>query len=311
MTEKICEFNGLALLNKPKGMSSARFLTIAKKNFGVKKAGHCGTLDPMAEGLLICCLNQATRLSTFLLPGGKTYRVELKLGVATDTQDATGEVTHEAPVPAFSQSDLERALAEFAGEIWQVPPAYSALKHKGVPLYKLARKGQAVVKPARAVTIQAINLDSVELPYVRFTVSCSAGTYVRTLCHDLGLKLGCYAHMTELRRTATCGLSLANALTLDEIRGINREMPVPAKGFVPMNQALPQMPKLWAEAGIVEKLAYGRQLYAADFSALANHPPQPNTTFCVVDEAGQLQALAEFVAGELPLRLCAVFCAKN
>lgn len=311
MADMIKEFNGLVLLHKPGGLSSAQFLTIAKRTFGVKKAGHCGTLDPLAEGLLICCLNQATRLATFLLPGGKTYEVMLKLGSATDTQDTEGAVINAAPVPAFSRETLLAALASFAGEIQQVPPAYSALKHEGVPLYKLARKGQAVIKPTRTVTIESIELDTVELPYVGFTVKCSAGTYVRTLCHDIGLKLGCFGHMTGLKRTATCGLSLDNALTLDEIRQLDRNMPVPSKGFIPMGEALPEMPKLMADTLTMEKLRFGRLIYAADFAAAQAADWQPNTTFCVMDAAGKLQALVEFSALEAPLRQCAVFCAQN
>ena len=311
LTDKICEFSGLALLNKPAGFSSAQFLTIAKRTFGVKKAGHCGTLDPLAEGLLICCLNQATRLSTFLLPGGKTYAVMLKLGSATDTQDTEGTVVNEAPVPAFTYDELVAVLASFTGEIQQVPPAYSALKHEGVPLYKLARKGKAVVKPARTVTIESITINTVDLPYVGFTVTCSAGTYVRTLCHDIGLKLGCFGHMTGLKRTATCGLSLEDALTLDEIRQLDRNQPIPLKGFIPMREALPEVTKLTAEPGLVEKLSYGRLLYARDFAALQNADLQPNTIFCVLDEAGELQAIVEFTAMDAPLRQCAVFCAQN
>lgn len=311
MTDIIKEFSGLVLLHKPQGLSSAQFLTIAKRTFGVKKAGHCGTLDSLAEGLLICCLNQATRLSTFLLPGGKTYEVMLKLGSATDTQDTEGAVINEAPVPALSRDELVAALAAFTGEIQQIPPVYSALKHQGVPLYKLARKGKAVVKPARTVTIEKIDLNMVDLPYVGLTVTCSAGTYVRTLCHDIGLKLGCFGHMTGLKRTATCGLSLANALTLDEIRQLDRDQPVPSKGFIPMREALPEVAKLTADSGTVEKLSYGRLLYARDFSALQNAVLQPNTIFCVVDAAGELQAIVEFTAMDAPLRQCAVFCAQN
>lgn len=298
-------------MHKPKGFSSAKFLTIAKKTFGIKKAGHCGTLDPLAEGLLICCLNQATRLSTFLLKGGKTYEVMLKLGSATDTQDTEGQVTDEAPVPDFSRDDLVAAFAGFVGEIQQIPPAYSALKHEGVPLYKLARKGKAVVKPARTITIESIEIISVDLPYVAFRVRCSAGTYVRTLCHDMGLKLGCYGHMADLKRTETCGLSLDNALTLDEIRALDRNMPVPLHGFIKMQDALPELPQLAAGSEIVDKLSYGCLVYARDFSALQNTEIEPNTTFCVVDENRKLQAIVEFIEMDAPLRQCAVFCAKN
>lgn len=311
LTDRICDFSGLALLNKPKGFSSAKFLNMAKKTFGIKKAGHCGTLDPMAEGLLICCFNQATRLSTFLLKGEKTYQAVLKLGQATDTQDAEGEVVNEASVPCFDTNALLSVLADFRGEITQIPPAYSALKQNGVPLYKLARKGVAVVKPARTITIANLEITDINLPYIGFTVTCSAGTYVRTLCHDIGLKLGCYGHMTELRRTATCGFSIDNALTPDEICRLKRDMPVPPKGFVKMQNALPHLQKLTASAQTAEKLGYGRLLYFSDFSATQLAPPAPNTTFCVVDAQGELLALVEFVALEAPLRQCAVFCSKN
>ena len=311
MTQIIKEFSGLVLLNKPKKVSSAQFLNIAKKTFGVKKAGHCGTLDPLAEGLLICCLNQATRLSTFLLKGGKTYEVTLKLGSATDTHDTEGSLTNEALVPDFCMTELDAAFTAFTGEIEQIPPAYSALKHKGVPLYKLARKGKAVVKPARTITIESININSVLLPYVSFTVKCSTGTYIRTLCHDIGLQLGCFAHMTDLKRTDTCGLSLENALSLDEIQKLNCNMPIPAKGFISMQNALPEMPRLMASSKMIEKLSYGRMVYTSDFSVLQNTTIDPNTIFCVEDENHELQAIVEFIEMDLPLRQCVVFCAKN
>lgn len=307
----IQDFNGLVLLNKPRGFSSAQFLNIAKRAFGAQKAGHCGTLDPLAEGLLICCLNHATKLSTYLLQGSKTYEVVMRLGAATETQDTEGAITDEAPVPDLDREDLEWICREFTGSIQQIPPVYSALKHEGVPLYKLARKGKAVAKPPRTVTVAAMELLVVELPYVTLRVQCSAGTYVRTLCHDIGLKLGCFAHMTALKRTATCGLSLTDALTLEDVRALDRKQDAPDLGFIPMREALPKMPRLWATDEIIEKISYGRLVYATDFSALQNAPIASGTTFCVMDQNGELQAIVEFTEAGQYLRQCAVFCAKN
>ncbi len=184
------DLDGILVIDKPANLSSARVVAAVKKALKAGKAGHAGTLDPFAEGVLICCINQATRLAGFLLHGTKKYIAELKLGQETDTQDLTGTVVATANTVDYSPQTIQSVFESFKGSIEQLPPVYSALKHKGVPLYKLARRGQPVQKPPRQVQIYDICVDDVDLPYVRFEVSCSAGTYIRTLGADIGQKAG-------------------------------------------------------------------------------------------------------------------------
>ena len=211
--------NGIIVIDKPKGLTSARVVSIVKKALNAKKVGHAGTLDPFAEGVLICCVNQATKLADFLLKGAKSYVAELKLGEETDTQDLTGTVVSSTAPGNYTTDSIDRVFKEFEGSIEQRPPVYSALKHKGTPLYKLARKGQPVQKPSRQVEIYRISILEIALPLIRFEVSCSAGTYIRSLAADVGTKLGCGAHLNALKRTASSGFTLDQAVALSELQG--------------------------------------------------------------------------------------------
>ena len=167
--------------------------------------------------LLVCCVNRATKLARFLLHGKKKYEAVLRLGTETDTQDATGKVIRTSADIDFSENRLQAVFQKFRGESWQRPPVHSALKHKGVKLYKLARQGKPVQKPERKIQISAIEIVNIQLPDVRFEVECSAGTYIRALCSDIGTVLGCGAHLKELRRLESSGFTLTEALTLDEV----------------------------------------------------------------------------------------------
>lgn len=189
-------------LNKPKGITSQQAVTKVKKLLGVRKAGHTGTLDPMATGVLLVCLNEATKISRFLLDKDKTYYARLKLGERTDTLDADGKLIETRDVPAFRPEHIVSVANQFIGNIMQKPPMYSAIKLNGQPLYKLARRGVEVERAVRPVEIYDIKLLQVDLPYVDLSVSCSKGTYIRTLCDDIGLMLGTGAHITALERTS-------------------------------------------------------------------------------------------------------------
>ena len=184
------ETSGFLIVDKPRDMTSATVIARIKKISGINKIGHTGTLDPMATGVMICPVNQATRLSRFFLASPKKYTAVLRLGIETDTQDATGTVLTERPIDMVSPPAVHEACRRFIGEIEQTPPAYSALKHKGVPLYKYARKGNFITKPPRKVVIFDIRIIEMDFPDVRFEVECAAGTYVRTLCADIGKILG-------------------------------------------------------------------------------------------------------------------------
>jgi tRNA pseudouridine55 synthase len=194
--------SGILLLDKPKGISSNKALQQVKNLYKAQKAGHTGSLDPLATGVLPVCLGEATKVSGFLLDADKKYRVQIKLGEKTTTADAEGEVIATAPVDSISETSISMILPEFIGVQLQLPPMYSALKHNGERLYKLAREGIEVEREPREITIFSLELISVDLPFFELDVHCSKGTYVRTLAEDIGEKLGCGAHVTELRRTA-------------------------------------------------------------------------------------------------------------
>ena len=208
--------DGVLLLDKAVGMTSNSALQSARRLFSAAKAGHTGTLDPLATGLLPLCFGEATKFSADLLDADKTYEAQLLFGITTDTGDAQGAVLLERPV-CFARSDLDAALQRFLGPISQVPPMYSALKRDGKPLYQLARQGIEVAREARAVTIHELTLLEFSGDCCRLRVACSKGTYIRTLAEDLGELLGCGAHLTALRRVAVGPLQIADAVSLDQL----------------------------------------------------------------------------------------------
>ena len=208
--------DGVLLLDKGIGLSSNDALIRVKRLFLAQKAGHTGTLDPLASGLLPLCFGEATKFSQDLLEADKTYEATMRLGIRTSTGDAEGEVLETLPVEV-GVPEIEAALVRFRGPISQVPPMYSALKRDGKPLYEYARAGQVVERVAREVTIHALELLGTALPDVTFRVTCSKGTYVRTLAEDIGAALGCGAHLVALRRTGVGALTLDHAVTLEAL----------------------------------------------------------------------------------------------
>lgn len=206
--------DGALLLDKPLGVSSNAALQRAKRALKARKAGHAGTLDPLASGLLLVLLGEATKFAGPLLDADKEYLATLKLGERTSTGDVEGEVLERIEVPAGVGQRLAAVLARFIGEIDQVPPMYSALKHKGVPLYKHARRGESIDRPSRRVRILELQPLRIDEPYLDLRIRCSKGTYVRTLAEDIGKALGTTAHLTALRRTASGGFSVEQAVSL-------------------------------------------------------------------------------------------------
>lgn len=200
-------------------MTSHDVVALVRRKTGVRKVGHTGTLDPNAAGVLPICIGQATKISQYLLDGRKTYRTELTLGFKTDTQDIYGTIISKEDVKC-SLKDIERTILGFVGEYHQIPPMYSALKVKGKKLYELARKGMEVERKSRKVEIYAINIILIRENKVLFDVSCSKGTYIRTLCHDIGERLGCGGVMSFLLRTATNNFDISSAITLEELQEI-------------------------------------------------------------------------------------------
>lgn len=279
--------SGIFVIDKPVDMSSAGLVAVVKRILGVKKAGHTGTLDPFATGVMVCCVNQATKLARFLIGGDKSYEATLTLGIETDTQDATGRVTATREDTNFSREAITSVLDGFIGDIDQVPPVYSALKHKGVRLYRLARQGRPVQKPARRVHISLIRLLSVDMPDVRFQVTCSAGTYIRTLCADIGAVLGCGGHLKQLKRTTACGFHLDEALdilTLEQLAVSGRKF----DRMVSMTEALKAFPTVVVENGVARKIRYGQPLSKTEV-AFENGGHQKH--FKIVDKNDRLLAV--------------------
>lgn len=223
MRPELTPFDGVLLVDKPKGLTSHDVVDYIRRRFGFRKVGHCGTLDPIATGLLVVVLERATKLQNHLTADDKTYEGIMRLGVSTDTQDADGKVIAEKPVPPLTPAALEQVFTKFRGDLQQVPPMISAIKYKGQPLYKLARKGKTVEREPRTVHIYELRLLTFDPPNVGFRVQCTKGTYVRTLCSDIGDALGCGAHIAELRRTRSGQFDLKEAKPLDALLNLTRQ----------------------------------------------------------------------------------------
>jgi len=299
--------NGILVLNKPAGLSSARGVARVKRMLQAEHAGHTGTLDPFASGVLVCCINQATRLARFLTPGRKIYEGTLRLGIETDTQDATGKIVAQHDWTGASVQDLQRVFQRFEGDSLQAPPAYSALKHQGVPLYRLARQGRPVRKPPRPIRISWIRILAVALPHVRFGVCCSPGTYVRTLAADIGRELGCGGHLSELKRLESDGFALDQALTLDELAAFGHRGALSA-ALIPMADALTAMPSITAGPELLDKIRHGSPLAPGDLSFETMPEPAADTVFIkVLDARGELAAVLERSGASHGVKYAGVF----
>ncbi len=216
------QVDGILVLDKPAGVTSNGALQRAKRLFDAAKAGHTGSLDPMATGVLPLCFGEATKFSQFLLNADKQYRAQVRLGVTTTSGDADGDIVSEQAVPTLDQDQLEAALDNFRGEITQTPSMFSALKVDGEPLYKLARQGIEVERKARRVLVHELVLEDWCDEELTLNISCSKGTYVRSIAEDLGKVLGCGAHISGLRRLASGPYGLADAVTLEEIENLRK-----------------------------------------------------------------------------------------
>jgi tRNA pseudouridine55 synthase len=213
--------DGAILIDKPVGLTSHDVVDAIRRKFGIKKVGHCGTLDPNATGLLIIVLGRGTKLSERLMGDDKVYEGSIKFGEATDSYDADGELTASLPVPPITLEQLNEEAALFIGDQMQVPPMVSAIKKGGVPLYKLARKGIEVEREARLIHIYNFRFTNYTEPVGTFKLACTKGTYVRSVAHDLGQKLGCGAHLATLRRSVSGKFDVADAKTLDAVMNMS------------------------------------------------------------------------------------------
>ena len=252
--------NGVLLLDKPLGFSSNQALQKVKWLYSAAKAGHTGTLDPLATGLLPICLGEATKFAQYVTDADKTYFATIKLGATTTTGDAEGEVLTTAPVKVtFAQ--FQTVCQEFIGEISQVPPMYSALKYEGKALYEYARAGVDIERKARLITIKNIEVNALEGDIAQITVTCSKGTYIRTLAEDIGTMLGCGAHLIGLRRTETAGYLLSQAVTIEQLE----TMLIEAREdlLLPVDSAIENLPKVILNSDAAFYIMQGQAVWQA------------------------------------------------
>ncbi len=251
--------NGVLLLDKASGYSSNSSLQKVKRLFRARKAGHTGSLDPVASGLLPVCLGEATKLSSYLLNTDKRYEVRVRLGAETDTADIEGVVTLTRPVPNLTEALIEKILDAFRGEGEQIPPMYSALKHQGQRLYDLARKGVEVDRPPRPITIYALNLLGFDATSIQLDVHCSKGTYIRTLAEDIGRALDCGGHVEVLRRTGVGSLNIAEAFTIDQLETMTPEER--DRALLPMDELVNHLPVVEFDEAMTVLICQGNPLF--------------------------------------------------
>ena len=306
--------DGLLLVDKPAGLTSFAVVARARRLYGERQIGHAGTLDPMATGLLPLLLGEATKLTPWTMGLDKVYRATVRFGAATDSYDADGRVTREASPEAMAQlvaggdAALRQALASFTGTLRQRPPAFSALKRDGQRLYDVARRTaaaggdvEAIEVEEREVTIHALTLEAATLPEATLLVHCSKGTYIRSLAHDLGVALGCPAHLVGLRRLRIGGFDLAEAVTLDAAPG---EAPPPLS---PLPRAVAHLPSITIGPAVEERLRKGQQAALAGIEPAAPATEADPPAIRLMNEAGALVAIVERGEGPHRFRLARVF----
>jgi len=285
--------NGVIIVDKPAGITSHDVVDRVRKLLGIRKAGHAGTLDPMATGVLAVCVGEATKIASFLSGDDKSYEATMRLGVRTDTQDMTGRVLAEQE-PSVTEAEVKAALAAFVGTITQVPPQYSAVKVRGKALYKWARNGVNVEPAARQVTIREILAGDIALPLVNFSVTCSKGTYVRTLCADAGDRLGCGAALERLRRTVSGIFRQEHAVSLEgeSEAGIRARL---EQALIPMGQALPGIPGVSIPPSLEQRVMKGHQPDAEGLAGLQIASLAAGDVVKFVSDTGRIVALARML----------------
>jgi len=260
-SSKYRSVDGVILFDKPTGMTSNQALQKVRRLFRARKAGHTGSLDPLATGLLPLCLGEATKISSYLLEADKHYLTTCKLGEVTDSGDQTGTVIETHSVPALDSDKIETVLASFRGDIQQIPPMYSALHHQGERLYKLARRGEQVEREPRSVRISSLQLMEFSSDSLTLKVACSKGTYIRSLVEDVGKALGCGAHVSSLRRTAVEPLIEPEMRTLEQLELLAEEGDTALFScLIPMDQAIAHWPDVRLNADQTQSILYGQAL---------------------------------------------------
>ncbi len=313
--------DGVLILDKPQGMSSNQALQKVRWLFQAQKGGHTGSLDPLATGVLPICLGEASKLAAYLLDADKVYQTTAQLGVITASGDSEGEVLETRAVPTFNASDIEQVLARFRGCIEQVPTMFSALKHQGRPLYEYARQGLEVERKARRIKISQLRLDAFDGQTLQLTVHCSKGTYIRSLVEDIGLALGCGAHVTQLRRTQAGHFDLSQAHTLPQIIALREDIALdPEQGLasadwraldaclLPADCLVPDFPAINVNSASLRSLFNGQIVKLLPAFAISL---EPGALVRIYDDAqsehflgmGEVVSLPEGVLGVQPRRL--------
>jgi tRNA pseudouridine55 synthase len=264
--------DGLLIVDKPEGLTSLEVVREVKRRLGVRKAGHLGTLDPFATGVLPIAINEGTKLVPFIGEESKEYEAVLKMGEETTTDDLTGKVISRKPWEQVSSEMIHTAFRSFLGKIRQIPPMYSAVKMNGKPLYRLARKGIEVERKEREVEILNIHIEEVQPPKVRFSVSCSKGTYIRSLAKDIGRKIGCGAHLTQLRRVRSGPFTLEKAISWERLKNFSKTENL-SPWLVSLREALSCLPEVIGDERLVKKIRLGKEMVVRDLS------PQPLPVF--------------------------------
>ena len=261
------EVNGLLIVDKPEELTSLEVVKEVRHRFRIKKAGHIGTLDPFATGVLPIALNEGTKLIPFLKDEPKEYEAVLKLGEETSTDDWTGKVTFRKPWEEVNPEVIHSVFRTFVGKIHQIPSMFSAIKVNGVPLYRLARKGIEIERKAREVEIFSIHIKAIDLPQICFRISCSKGTYIRTLGRDIGRKIGCGAHLLHLRRLRSGSFDLDQAISWETLRHLSHGEDL-SPWLISLKEALPYFPEVIGNEQLVKKVRFGQEMVVGDLSTM-------------------------------------------
>jgi tRNA pseudouridine55 synthase len=259
--------NGLLIVDKPEGITSLDVVREIKHRFGLKKAGHIGTLDPFATGVLPIAINEGTKLVPFLEEGPREYEVTLKLGEETTTDDWTGKVVMSKPWEEVQPEKIEVLIHTFLGKILQTPPMFSAIKMGGKRLYRLARKGIEIERKEREIEIYMIQIEEMALPLIDFKISCSKGTYIRSLGKDIGRKIGCGAHLLRLRRTRSGPFTLEHAISWERLKDFSNSRHIDP-WLISLEAALSNLPEVIGDENLVRKIRHGKEMMVQDLSPL-------------------------------------------
>lgn len=290
--------DGILVIDKPSGISSFGVVRQVKGWLRIKKVGHTGTLDPFASGVLPLVINEGTKTVPFLAEDQKEYEAVLKLGVETDTYDSTGKITAATDLDGFhvDEETIKGVMRGFVGRIEQIPPMFSAVKHRGRPLYKLARRGIVVKRKPRVVEIMDIGVTRIGFPFVSFNVACSKGTYIRTLAHDVGRELKCGAHLSQLHRTRSGPFTLGDAVPFREVKYLAEGGKIEER-IISLNQVLGGLPKLCVERELQRKIQRGGQILVRDIRESPFPRIDRGVPVRVISSGGDLIAIARAEMG--------------